>query len=370
MSDESTTNAKKSRSLSDAERRLMRRQKRILNNANGRLERITATHSSTTSLNTESTSTLTSRNVSPQLSQRSSPVTTESPDSIFSLRRNTETFEPLPPPLNSDSTIQPSPDRPSFTPIIRVNNDSDPQRLFHQRDQEHPSVSTLTGDDDHNGYFENDEQFRRELTNLRAGNSSTTSLASTIGTTSEYPPGSYPPSISHEDLAIYDEINAYCQQQQQSMPPLPFLSFLSPDLISPGQQQSDVQSKLWQLIHFFAMIMLGLLAIGSEVFRHDGTWSRLAILNYKKPNEIVDSDRVSSLSLFWYFVTIELILQSSRLFLQKDRTFGGSALGTIAANLPPPLSDVLTVLLRYNLIWNSLWEDICMLLEFFLLWMK
>ncbi|CAG8817840.1 16112_t:CDS:1, partial [Racocetra persica] len=45
MSDESTTNAKKSRSLSDAERRLKRRQKKILTNANGRLDRITATHS-------------------------------------------------------------------------------------------------------------------------------------------------------------------------------------------------------------------------------------------------------------------------------------------------------------------------------------
>ncbi|CAG8495639.1 4573_t:CDS:2 [Racocetra fulgida] len=338
MSDESTTNAKKSRSLSDAERRLLRRQKRILNNANGRLDRITATHSSTTSLNADSTSALTSRNVSPQLSQRSSPITSEPPD------------KPLPPPLYSDSTIQPSPDGPSFTPLIRINNDSDSQKLFHQQDREHPSASTptlvipntssLTGDDDNNGYFENDEHFRRELANFRAGNSSTTSLASTIGTTSDYPPGSYPPSISHEDLAIYDEINAYCQQhQQQSMPPLPFLSFMSPDLVPPGQQQLDVQSKLWQLIHFFAMIMLGLLVIGSEVFRRDGTWSRLAILNSKKPDEIVDSDRVSNL----------------------DRTFGGSALGTIAANLPPPLSDVLTVLLRYNLIWNSLWEDVCVL---------
>ncbi|CAG8479274.1 33452_t:CDS:2, partial [Racocetra persica] len=334
--------------------------------------RITATHSSTTSLNADSTSTLTSRNVSPQLSQRSSPITSEPPDSIFSSRRNTGNFEPLPPPLYSDSTIQPSPDGPSFTPLIRINNDSDSPKLFHQQDREHPSASTptlvipntpsLTGDDDNNGYFDSDEHFRRELANFRAGNSSTTSLASTIGTTSDYPPGSYPPSVSHEDLAIYDEINAYCQQQQQqSMPPLPFLSFMSPDLVSPGQQQLDVQSKLWQLIHFFAMIILGLLVIGTEVFRRDGTWSRLAILNSKKPDEIVDSDRVSNLSLFWYFVTIELILQSSRLFLQKDRTFGSSALGTIAANLPPPLSDVLTVLLRYNLIWNSLWEDVCVL---------
>jgi hypothetical protein len=33
----------------------------------------------------------------------------------------------------------------------------------------------------------------------------------------------------------------------------------------------------------------------------------------------------------------------------------------LARKLPEPFSDVLTVLLRYNLIWNSLFDDICTL---------
>ncbi|CAG8715298.1 33496_t:CDS:2 [Gigaspora margarita] len=231
MSEESTSNAKKSRSLSDAERRLLRRQKRILNNANDRLGRITSTHSSS-SLNTEPSSALTSRSVSPQPSLTSSPITSEAPDSIFSSRKSTGNFESLPPPLYSDSPLQSSPDRQTFTPLIRINNDTDPQKLFLQQDRENPSLSASTSDDDRNGYFENNEHSRRKLTNLDPANSSSASLT----------------SISPEDLTIYDEINNYC-----------------------------------------------------------------------------------------------------------------TTLGALAANLPPPLSDALTILLRYNLIWNSLWEDICIL---------
>ncbi|CAG8568185.1 16319_t:CDS:2 [Gigaspora rosea] len=188
MSEESTSNAKKSRSLSDAERRLLRRQKRILNNANDRLGRITSTHSSS-SLNTEPSSTLTSRSVSPQPSLTSSPITYEAPDSIFSSRKNTGNFESLPPPLYSDSPLQPSPDRQTFTPLIRINNDTDPQKL--------------------------------KLTNLDPANSSSAS---------------------------------------------------------------------------------------------DGSWSRFTKLIYKHPREMSDIDQVSNWSLFWYFVTVELILQTSRLW--------------------------------------------------------
>ncbi|CAG8435515.1 5754_t:CDS:2 [Diversispora eburnea] len=65
--------------------------------------------------------------------------------------------------------------------------------------------------------------------------------------------------------------------------------------------------------------------------------------------------------LFWYFITIELILQSSRLFLQKEKSFQGSVLGNLAARLPSPFSDVLVVFLRYNLIWKCLLEDACVL---------
>ncbi|CAG8654160.1 448_t:CDS:2, partial [Dentiscutata heterogama] len=181
-------------------------------------------------------------------------------------------------------------------------------KLFH-KDHENPPVSSSTLDDDNDGFFVNNELSRRKLTNLDPANSST---------------------------------------------PFPFLPFLNPDLINPAppvQQQLDVQSKLWQLIHFFAMIMLGLLVTWFEVLRRDGSWSRFTKLIYRNPNEISETDRVSN----W------LILQSSRLFIQKGRTFGGTTLGAIAASLPPPFSDALTLLMRYNLIWNSLWEDICVL---------
>ncbi|CAG8610756.1 10660_t:CDS:2 [Dentiscutata erythropus] len=294
MSDESTSNAKKSRSLSDAERRLIRRQKRILNNANGRLDRITSTHSS---------SPLATEDTDPQklFNNENPPVSSSTlGDKLF---HKDHENPPVSPSMLDDKLFHKDHENP---PVSSTLND----KLFH-KDHENPPVSSIL-DDDNDGFFVNNEHSRRKLTNLDPANSST---------------------------------------------PFPFLPFLNPDLINPVPpvQQLDFQSKLWQLIHFFAMIMLGLLVTWFEVLRRDGSWSRFTKLTYRNPNEISETDR----PLFWYFITIELILQSSRLFIQKGRTFGGTTLGAIAASLPPPLSDALTLLMRYNLIWNSLWEDVC-----------
>lgn len=82
---------KKSRSVSDAERRRARRERKILNDAGSRLHRITATHN--TSFNTvgETSSTLSSpfvsRKSSPQPSLKSSPTSIEPPENPFSPRR-------------------------------------------------------------------------------------------------------------------------------------------------------------------------------------------------------------------------------------------------------------------------------------------
>jgi hypothetical protein len=66
--------------------------------------------------------------------------------------------------------------------------------------------------------------------------------------------------------------------------------------------------------------------------------------------------------LFWYFVTVELGLQSARMFYHK----GGappSTLATFAAQLPNPFGNIITIFLRYRLIWTCLVQD-CSILIF------
>ncbi|CAJ0880990.1 22518_t:CDS:10 [Entrophospora sp. SA101] len=98
-----------------------------------------------------------------------------------------------------------------------------------------------------------------------------------------------------------------------------------------------------------------------ELLRLQGGLTRFYYLNYEKPDDILVINRIHSVPLFWYFITAELILQSTRLLLQKDQLFQGSTLGSLAANLPAPFPDIIKILIRYRLIWNSLWEDVCVL---------
>ncbi|CAI2169299.1 11879_t:CDS:2 [Funneliformis geosporum] len=407
---------KKTRSASDAERRRARRERKILGDAGSRLHRITATHNP--SLNTVGevsstlTSPLTSRRSSPQPSQKSSPTTTEAPDNPFSPKRkntgNNEASSPtkVPPSDAGSSNITSEKTFPS----IRVSSYADPPDCFGTMPQNFsqednypvhpttptklpsgipsvpstpltplttalPSTASMLGEDEPNGnhgHFENQDEYIRQILgnfaagNYQARNSSMTSLASTLGG-GEYNPqqiGGFPGSYTAQDEFIQQDI---LQQQQLQQIPFPFQQFLNPDMkfFNPfggaSQQQLDLQSKLWQVIHFGTIILLGGLLASVEFLREKGAWTRFYRLNYERPEDIIATESIPYMRVFWYFITVELILQSSRMFFQQDRVFQGSTLGQFASKLPAPFSDVLTVLLRYNLIWNSLLEDICIL---------
>ncbi|RHZ76043.1 hypothetical protein Glove_208g39 [Diversispora epigaea] len=416
MSDETpATPIKKSRSTSDAERRRARRAQKILSAADSRLHRITATYSLSANA-----SPVTSKKSSPQQSQKSSPTTSEAPDSPFSTRRNTGNLEPLPesllpttpPPELTESP--PSTDISGSAPCIRISEHPPDQingeSTFMRESQESqesqdyhppvtttttttkvtpspnpptsseptfntevPSSSTLPGEN--NTIHPDEEYLRRILENFRTKNSSNTSLAST--STGEYQyyssPGGFSPFLTPEDLAVQEELfrqqleQQQRQQQDQSSNLLSPSSIFfnssssSPPLSSVNVQQINLQSKLWNLIHFSSMILLALSVILSEFLREKGFWTRLSYLKYSNPDYLIETEKVPSVSLFWYFITIELILQSTRLFLQKEKVFQGSVLGNLATRLPSPFSDILVVFLRYNLIWKCLLEDACVL---------
>jgi len=62
--------------------------------------------------------------------------------------------------------------------------------------------------------------------------------------------------------------------------------------------------------------------------------------------------------VFWYFVTMELVLQSTRMFVHGMTASPSSILGTIAGLLPSPFSDAILVFMRYRLIWTSMLNDL------------
>nr|CAG8468031.1 10278_t:CDS:2 [Entrophospora candida] len=177
----------------------------------------------------------------------------------------------------------------------------------------------------------NNEFYRNMLENRQhqGRNSNTTSFASPIGEY-EYSPR-FPLSTDDTDI--------FLNQQLEQMP-LPFPPFLNPDM------------RIFSLFGDSG---------SSNLLRLQGGLTRFYYLNYEKPDDILVINRIHSVPLFWYFITAELILQSTRLLLQKDQLFQGSTLGSLAANLPAPFPDIIKILIRYRLIWNSLWEDVCVL---------
>ena len=68
-----------------------------------------------------------------------------------------------------------------------------------------------------------------------------------------------------------------------------------------------------------------------------------------------DTQNTDGINLFWSFTTIELVLQSTRYFLERGRTSSGigGMMGTISAVLPEPWAKYLRLIARYSGIWST-----------------
>ncbi|CEP07366.1 hypothetical protein [Parasitella parasitica] len=123
------------------------------------------------------------------------------------------------------------------------------------------------------------------------------------------------------------------------------------------QQRLDQSQKYWNLLHFVMMVFLGCYAVYIE-------WTRAGSERFASllsSIEGVASYPAIHVPLFWYFVTIELGLQSARLFYQQGTMPPTSTIASLATQLPHPFGTIITVFLRYRLIWTCLSQDICIL---------
>ncbi|KAG0237840.1 hypothetical protein BGW42_008461 [Actinomortierella wolfii] len=123
--------------------------------------------------------------------------------------------------------------------------------------------------------------------------------------------------------------------------------------------QVDPSARWWKLLHLVLSVLFGFSLVYQEYSRH-GSWARFDNLAVEKPT--ADGFfQVARVPAFWYFVTIELILQSTRMFVHGVAAPPSSTLGTIAGFLPSPFSDAIHVFSRYRLIWKSLVDDMAVI---------
>ncbi|KAH8551709.1 hypothetical protein BGW37DRAFT_519984 [Umbelopsis sp. PMI_123] len=167
-----------------------------------------------------------------------------------------------------------------------------------------------------------------------------------------------PGSPPFGDIPGAPGMNTASSSQQDPMSSFPFNPAMMAGM-QPVQTTPDTTAKYWTLIHFVTMSLLGIYAVISE-FKITGSSHFAHLMLNKEPDSVFPYG--PSFPLFWYFVTLELILQSSRLFYQKGQPPQSSILGSIAAYLPPPFSTGILLFLRYSLIWKCLVNDCCLLL--------
>ncbi|ORY80794.1 hypothetical protein BCR37DRAFT_53522 [Protomyces lactucae-debilis] len=132
----------------------------------------------------------------------------------------------------------------------------------------------------------------------------------------------------------------------------------SPAGMSSHQQQQQKQqteaaqktartNKLWQVLHLSAIAVL-IIFLRRESIPSYGLRAPSKIGGQAEP-------------IFWYFATIELVLQTLRFFIGGAQV-QGSMIATIGAMLPPPYNVYAMVLARYSLILTTLRDDACALL--------
>ncbi|KAI7903003.1 uncharacterized protein BX663DRAFT_509166 [Cokeromyces recurvatus] len=123
-------------------------------------------------------------------------------------------------------------------------------------------------------------------------------------------------------------------------------------------QMTDKSAKYWNLLHLMMMTMLGFYAVYAEWTRAGS--NRFASLLSKDAS--LTNFPAIHVPLFWYFITLEVCMQSARLFYQQGKMpTNSNTLIQLATQLPHPFGQLVTIFLRYRLIWSCFIQDICIL---------
>ena len=121
-----------------------------------------------------------------------------------------------------------------------------------------------------------------------------------------------------------------------------------PGMDGPQPQQVSTYAYLWRIIHALSALILGIYI----------TFTSHALNGDISGGGITGAEHEGGINVFWVFATAELVLQSSRFFLENG---GGSQLGgwmgMVAGFLPEPWRGYITLAARYSGIWSTVVED-------------
>jgi hypothetical protein len=129
---------------------------------------------------------------------------------------------------------------------------------------------------------------------------------------------------------------------------------------APGQGQQEAQQPLsssaylWRILHFVISLSLALYVTLNTTFTGSKRARDLSSLTYTAPLSL---ERNFGTQLFYLFAVAEVVLQSSRYFIERGRLTQGGLLGTLSSVLPPPWADYVRTIGRYSIIYTTVVAD-------------
>jgi hypothetical protein len=129
-----------------------------------------------------------------------------------------------------------------------------------------------------------------------------------------------------------------------------------PGMMGPGGPAvggtEEPYAYIWRIVHAMFALGLGLYIALMTPF----TGSRAAREGYASEGDDA-ALTLASVHFFWIFATAEVLLQTSRFFVEKGRVQQGTIMGIITGFLPEPYKGYLALVSRYSRIWTTVSAD-------------
>ncbi len=126
----------------------------------------------------------------------------------------------------------------------------------------------------------------------------------------------------------------------------------------PGQPATvaDPYAYLWRIVHAIFALSLGLYIACTTTFTGTKIERERSGLGFTTAGEEIGLSP-ASVHFFWIFATAEVLLQTSRFFLEKGRVQQGGIIGMVMGFLPEPWKGYLALIWRYSRIWTTVSGD-------------
>ena len=127
----------------------------------------------------------------------------------------------------------------------------------------------------------------------------------------------------------------------------------------PGQSAvvEDPYAYLWRIIHAVFALGLGIYIAFTTSFTGTRIERERPSLEYVSDPGQENGLSPSSVNFFWIFATVQVVLQTSRFFMEKGRVQHGVIMGMVIGFLPESWKGYLRLVSRYSRIWSTVSGD-------------